>query len=173
MAPDAPSFSAAFNNLDDNKRTSDELVFPLGRSEEEKEEAKGGDGDRVHGGRGEDGAEGGEGGGAENAETEAEGAEAEVETEDLVAAEAEKWVGGVAVDRVRSRSSMYRSEEGSQSHLHNPRSRAASSTVAKTAGAAAGGQEMDEAGGKELPPELVVSEDQEVQLGNAMPRHGV
>lgn len=88
--------------------------------------------------------------------------EAETETEDVVAAEAEKWVGGVAVDRVRSRSSMYRAEEGSQSHLHNPRSRAASSAVGKVTGAAAGGQEMDGEGGKEVPPELVVAEDQEV-----------
>ena len=152
------SSSATKNNLDDaSNGASDELVR-RGRNEEEKEEVflqedEGGEDDGDS--RGEQGAEAGEG--AEDAKT---------ETEDLVAAEAEKWVGGVAVDRVRSRSSMYRSEEGFQSHPQ-PRSRAASSAiVTKTAGA--DGQEkgkMGVEGGKEVPPELVVAEDQEVSLG--------
>jgi len=90
------------------------------------------------------------------------GAEAEnADTGELVAAEAEKWVGGVAVDRIRSLSSMYRSEEGSQSQAQHhqqqlPRSRTASTSAR---------QEKEETGiegGKELPPELVVAEDQEV-----------
>ena len=59
---------------------------------------------------------------------------------------------------------MYRVEEGSQSNLHNPRSRAASSSVAKTTGAT-DGKEIGGESGKELPPELVVSEDQEVKEG--------
>ena len=85
-----------------------------------------------------------------------------VEPEERVAAEAEKWVGGVTVDRIRSLSSMYRSDEGSRS-LHQqqqlPRSRAASSTAARQERAETGIQ-----GEKELPPELVVAEDQEVGL---------
>eukprot|EP00752_Nemacystus_decipiens_P006704 g6027.t1 len=152
------SFSSAFNNLDGNKKSALDDLFPPGRNEEEKEEMKAGESDGVDADRGEEGAEGGEAAqNADDAET-----EPEPEAEDLVAAEAEKWVGGVAVDRVRSRSSMYRSEEGVQSHLHHPRSRTTSSTVAKTTGAAAGEQEMGGEGGKEVPPELVVSEDQEI-----------
>ena len=150
------SFSSAqYDNLGgSNSKGASEETVPHERDEEEKEEeevrgVEGGGGD---GGRGEQRAERREGDAA-NAET-----GPETETEDLVAVEADKWVGGVAVDRIRSRSSMYRSEEGSQSYLHNPRSRAASSTVAKTAS----GTEIGVEGGKEVPPELVVSEDQEV-----------
>ncbi|CBN77893.1 conserved unknown protein [Ectocarpus siliculosus] len=88
----------------------------------------------------------------------------------LVAAEAEKWVGGVVVDRARSRSSMYRSEEAvsfQQQQQQQPRSRVASSAVAAEAG---GHSEIEKTvtegetvaeGDKEAPPELVVSEDQE------------
>ncbi len=91
-------------------------------------------------------------------------AEAEnVETGELVAAEAEKWVGGVAVGRIRSLSSMYRSEEGSQFQSQSqqqqqqlPRSRTASTSARQEK------EEMGIEGGKDLPPELVVAEDQEV-----------
>ncbi|CAM9886717.1 unnamed protein product [Scytosiphon promiscuus] len=110
---------------------------PDGAQEDEETKDSGGDGER-------------------------EGAEGD-DTDDIMAAEANKFVGGVAVDRVRSMSSMYRSEEASQ-HVR-PRSRAASSTLV-AAGAAAGGSKGVEevatgGGGKEAPPELVVSEDQE------------
>ena len=92
------------------------------------------------------------------------GLDVEAETEkikmgDLVAAEAEKPLGGAAVDRVRSPSSVYRLEEGTQSHHKQqqlPRSRAAR-TVAHQEKA-----EVEIEGGTEVPPELVVSEDQEV-----------
>ena len=83
-----------------------------------------------------------------------------VDNREIVAAEAHTWVDRVAVDRIRSLSSMYRSEEGSQS-LHEqqqlPRWRTASSMAAR--------QVKEETGievGKEVPPELVVAEDQEV-----------
>eukprot|EP00903_Cladosiphon_okamuranus_P016201 g14950.t2 len=145
------SFSVACNNLDDTNDSASDGLFPRGRNDEEK------------GGVLEGGSKGGADGKGEGDAGAGEGAENEIETEteDLVAVEAEKFVGGVAVDRVRSRSSLYRSEEGSQSFLQ-PRSRTASSTVAKTAGF--GGQrdgEMAVGDGKEVPPELVVSEDQE------------
>ncbi|CAM9996930.1 unnamed protein product, partial [Ectocarpus fasciculatus] len=82
----------------------------------------------------------------------------------LVAAEAEKWIGGVVVDRARSRSSMYRSEEAvsfQQQQQQQPRSRVASSAVAAEAGGHPAIEKMVAEGDKEAPPELVVSEDQE------------
>ncbi|CAM9967371.1 unnamed protein product, partial [Ectocarpus sp. 12 AP-2014] len=76
----------------------------------------------------------------------------------------EKWIGGVVVDRVRSRSSMYRSEEAEsfqQQQPQQPRSRVASSAVAAAAGGHSEIEKTVTEGDKEAPPELVVSEDQE------------
>jgi len=91
-----------------------------------------------------------------------------MELTDMAAAEADMGVDGVATDRVRTLSSTHRLVEGPKSQHHqqeHSRLREASRTVAVSAAC----QEKEKTDIEGAPPELVVSEDQEVcglVLGN-------